>query len=111
MELQGLRDRASDFEALGVRLLGASFDTPEDNKAFAEKHGFTGTLLSDVDRAVGALYETKKAPEEKFPDNAKRRTYLIDPDGVIRKAFRVTDIPGHPQELLDALRELTAKDR
>ena len=94
-----------------MRLLGASFDTPEDNRAFADKYGFTGTLLSDADRTVGALYETKKAPGEPFPDYAKRRTYLIDPDGVIRKAFRVTDIPGHPQELLDALRELTAKDR
>lgn len=106
MELQALRDRAPDFEALGVKLVGASFDAPEDNRAFAKRYGFTGTLLSDVDRSVGAAYETKKAPEESFPEYAKRRTYLIDPDGVIRKAFRVADIAGHPRELLDHLREL-----
>jgi thioredoxin-dependent peroxiredoxin len=89
-----------------VRLIGASFDTPEDNGAFAEKYGYTGPLLSDVDRSVGERYETKKSPKEQWPDNAKRRTYVIDPDGVIRAAFRVTDIDAHPQELLDRLGEL-----
>jgi len=32
---------------------------------------------------------------------------VIDPDGVIRKAYRVRDITGHPEELLADLRELT----
>jgi peroxiredoxin Q/BCP len=86
--------------------VGVSFDIPEDNAAFAEKYGYTGTLLSDVDRTVGAAYETKRAPEEPSPEFAKRRTYLIDPDGVIRKAYRVTDIPAHPGQVLDDLREL-----
>lgn len=43
-----------------------------------------------------------------MPEWAKRRTYLIDPDGVIRKAYRVKDIEGHPQELLDDLGKLMA---
>jgi peroxiredoxin Q/BCP len=92
---------------MGVKVVGASFDTPEDNRAFAEKYGYRGPLLSDSDRAVGRAYETLRAPEERTPKYAKRRTYLIDPDGVIRAAFRVTDIEGHPQEVLDRLRELT----
>ena len=41
-----------------------------------------------------------------MPQWAKRRTYLIDPGGVIRKAYRVRDIEGHPEELLRDLREL-----
>ncbi len=90
---------------MGVKVLGASFDTPEDNRAFAEKYGYRGTLLSDIDHAVGRAYETLRAPEEPTPEYAKRRTYLIDPDGVIRAAFRVTDIKSHPQEVLDRLRE------
>jgi thioredoxin-dependent peroxiredoxin len=89
-----------------VKLIGASFDTPEDNKAFAEKYGYRGTLLSDADREVGRAYETLRAPEEPTPEFAKRRTYLIDPEGVIRKAFRVTDISGHPQQVLKDLRDL-----
>jgi peroxiredoxin Q/BCP len=88
--------------------VGASFDTPEDNRAFTEKNGFRFRLLSDVDRKVGELYETKRAPEERFPDQAKRRTYLIDPDGRIAKAYRVTDIPAHPAQVLDDFRTLFA---
>jgi peroxiredoxin len=43
-----------------------------------------------------------------MPEWAKRRTYLIDPDGVIRKAYRVRDIEAHPEELLTDLRRLVS---
>jgi peroxiredoxin Q/BCP len=93
---------------LGVEVIGVSFDRPEDNLAFGEKHGFGFPLLSDVDREVGERYETKRADQEQNPDYAKRRTYVIDPDGVIRRAYRVTDIPAHPARVLEDLRELMA---
>jgi len=89
-----------------VKVIGASFDPPDANLAFAQKYDYFGTLLSDADRTAGRDYETVRAPEEASPEYAKRRTYIIDPDGVIRKAFRVTDIQAHPQEVLDALQEL-----
>jgi thioredoxin-dependent peroxiredoxin len=91
-----------------VELIGSSFDRPEDNRAFAEKNGFPFRLLSDEDREVGERYETKRAQEEDFPEFAKRRTYVIDPGGTIRKAYRVRDIPAHPGQVLADLRELLA---
>jgi thioredoxin-dependent peroxiredoxin len=91
-----------------VALLGCSFDPPGTNRAFAEKHDYRGRLLSDVDRSVGERYETKRSPEERSPDQAKRRTYLIDPDGVIRRAYRVSDIVAHPLDVLEDLRTLGA---
>jgi peroxiredoxin Q/BCP len=103
VEGQGLRDRVPDFERAGAEIVGVSFDPPELNKKFAKLQGFPFRLLSDVDRAVGEIYETKRAPEEPAPEQAKRRTYLIDPQGVIRKAYRVRDIPGHPDEVLHDL--------
>ena len=106
MEGQGFRDRAPEFEDLGVELLGVSFDRPEDNRAFAVQNEFPFRLLSDEDRSVGEQYETKRVPEERFPEYAKRRTYVIDPEGVIRKSYRVTDIPAHPGEVLEDLRNL-----
>ena len=57
---------------------------------------------------MGEAYETKRHPDEPSPEFAKRRTYLIDPDGIIRKAWRVTDIPAHPDEVLAELRSLGA---
>ena len=65
-------------------------------------------MLSDADRKVGELYETKRAPDEQSPTNAKRRTYLIDPEGRIAKAYRVTDIAGHPAQVLEDLRSIRA---
>lgn len=91
-----------------MAVVGASFDRPEDNKAFAQKYGFPLPLLSDVDRAVGKLYETVRAPEESSPEYAKRRTYLIDPQGRIAKAYRVTDIPEHPRRVLEDLEAMGA---
>jgi peroxiredoxin len=67
-------------------------------------------MLSDVDRAVGVVYDTKRHPDEQSPEYAKRRTYLIDPDGVIRKAYRVRDIPAHPDEVLADLARLKGSD-
>jgi peroxiredoxin Q/BCP len=83
-----------------------SFDQIEENRGFKELYDFPFRLLSDTDRSVGDLYETKRAPEESMPEWAKRRTYLIDPDGMIRKAYRVADIPAHPDEVLADLRTL-----
>jgi peroxiredoxin Q/BCP len=87
-------------------VLGASFDSPEANRAFAEKFRFPFPLLSDADRSIGERYETKRAPDERGADRPKRRTYLIDPEGVIRKAYRVTDVDAHPAEVLSDLRAL-----
>ncbi len=89
-------------------ILGVSFDTPEENKAFADNNGFPFRLLSDTERTSGAAYETLKAPEEPFPDWPKRRTYLIDPEGLIRKSYRVKDVMAHPDEVLADLRAMSS---
>ncbi|HZA41965.1 MAG TPA: redoxin domain-containing protein [Actinomycetota bacterium] len=72
----------------------------------AERYGFPFRLLSDEDRTVGEAYETKRAPEERGAGSPKRRTYLIDPEGVIRKAYRVTNVDAHPDEVLTDVRAL-----
>jgi thioredoxin-dependent peroxiredoxin len=86
-------------------IVGISFDAPEANKAFREKYEFPFTLLSDWDEQVGVAYETRDPGTEKV-SFAKRLSYLIDPDGVIRKSYEVTDIPTHPAEVLADLDEL-----
>ncbi len=55
---------------------------------------------------MGERYEVKRGPEEQGAGTPKRRTYLIDPEGVIRKAYRVRDIAAHPDEVLADLRAL-----
>jgi peroxiredoxin Q/BCP len=89
-------------------VIGASFDQPEDNRAFAEAFGYRGTILSDVERTVGAAYQTARPPDDPDAAFAKRRTFVIDPDRVIRKVYAVKDIDAHPGRVLDDLRELGA---
>lgn len=87
-------------------MLGISFDAPEENKAFAEAEGFPYPLLSDEDRAVGMAYGAAREPEAQFAGFAKRLSFLIDPEGVVRRTYRVTDPATHPAEVLDDLRQL-----
>jgi peroxiredoxin len=54
---------------------------------------------------VGALYGAKKGDDEQWNDFAKRVTTLIDPDGVVRKNYTVTDVTTHPDTVLADIRE------
>lgn len=89
-------------------IVGASFDTPAKNLAFAEDQGFPYQLLSDVDRAVGAAYEVVREPDEQYAELPKRISYLIDPEGTIRAAYEVTDVGGHAEAVLADLDRLRA---
>jgi peroxiredoxin Q/BCP len=57
----------------------ASVDTPEDNKAFAEKEHADFPLLSDPGKQVATAYGVV-TPERQF---ASRWTFYIGPDGKI----------------------------
>lgn len=57
---------------------------------------------------MGEAYGSKKAPDDKWADFPKRISYLIDPEGRIAKAYTVTDIPAHPEEVLNDLRAARA---
>ena len=87
-------------------MLGASFDTPEENKAFADKESFGFRLLSDVDRAVGTAYGVTRPPDDQYASMPKRVSFLIDPDGVIRRTYEVKDTAAHADEVLADLATL-----
>jgi thioredoxin-dependent peroxiredoxin len=84
-------------------ILGISYDTPEENRAFAEAQSFPYRLLSDPDRRVSEAYGASKGPDEQFPDFPKRISYLVAPDGTIARRYEVTDVNTHPQHVLDDL--------
>ncbi len=81
-------------------ILGVSFDTPEENKAFKEAQGFPYPLLSDVDHSVGEAYGTYRGDEDPAKDYAKRITYLIAPGGIVRRVYDVQDVSSHPEVVL-----------
>jgi peroxiredoxin Q/BCP len=58
----------------------ASVDTPEDNKAFAEKEQADFPILSDPGKNVARAYGVV-TPEREL---AYRWTFYIGPDGIIK---------------------------
>ncbi len=86
-------------------MFGASFDTTVDNKEFKDAQGFTYPLLSDVDRAVGALYQVIREPDHKYANFPERHSYLIDPKGNIVATYDVTDMAQHAADVLRTLSE------
>lgn len=79
----GLRDRARDLTTKNAVILGASFDSPAENKAFAEKFNFPYPLLS-ASKELGVKYG---AADDTGARNAKRVAYIIGPDGKIKQVF------------------------
>lgn len=101
-----MRDRADKFASAHCVVLGASFDSVEDNLAFATAQEFGFALLSDRDRSVGRLYETARSDDDQYARFPLRVSYLIDPSGVIRKTYAVADVTGHADEVLTDLAAL-----
>jgi len=104
---QALRDSAERFAELGAVIVGASFDTVADNRSFADAQEFPFALLSDVDRTVGSAYEVVRGPGERYAEFPRRRSFLIDPDGVVRRLYDVADVAGHAEAVIRDLIELT----
>jgi peroxiredoxin Q/BCP len=64
----------------------ASVDSPEDNKGFAEKNDATFPILSDPDKSMCASYGVLS--ERGY---ARRWTYYIDREGIIRMIDKAVD--------------------
>jgi peroxiredoxin Q/BCP len=88
------------FEAKNAKILGISFDTEKENRAFAEKQGFEFPLLCDTTREIGLAYGACDSKDAKTP---KRISYVIGPDGNIVLAYPKVDAAKHPEEVLRAI--------
>ena len=80
-------------------ILGVSFDTPADNKKFAEKYHFNFPLVCDTDRAIGTAYGANADPAK----GAQRVGVVIDPQGRIKEYHARVDARAWPAELIKTL--------
>lgn len=102
------RDALPDFSSANARVIGVSRDSLKSHQRFAEKQGLNFPLLSDAEeklcRAFDVIQLKKLYGKESL--GVERSTFLIDPEGVIRRAWRKVRVKGHVQEVLDTLKEL-----
>lgn len=77
------RDSHEDFVDAGARVIGISGQGVESHKKFAAKHQLPFTLLADEQNEVRKRYGVSKT----LGLLPGRVTYVIDPEGVVRKVF------------------------
>ena len=101
-------EKLEEFEKLGAVIIGVSKDSTRSHRRFIEKHGIRVILLSDpehkVIEAYGAWGKKKRYGREYY--GTVRSTFLIDPEGRVRKVWRNVKVKGHVEEVLKTLKEL-----
>lgn len=93
-ELSQLRDELSVYTDAGVEVMAISVDPTYSLKAYAEKEGYSFTLLSDF-WPHGAVSQAYGVFNDKA-GMAVRGTFLVDPDGTV--AFTEVNGPGEPRD-------------
>jgi len=88
--------------------MGVSPDGLESHRKFKKKHGLPYKLLVDEDHALAdalGIWKEKSAWGV-FSTGVERSTVIIDRNGRIARIFRKVRIPGHVEEVEEAVREL-----
>lgn len=100
-EACAFRDNFPFYEDTGITVLGISKDSSTSHKKFKEKYSLPFTLLSDTEGKVATLYGADGIL------GTKRISYLIDPEGMIRKVYPKVTPAIHAEEVLRDLKALT----
>jgi peroxiredoxin Q/BCP len=93
------------YDKLKAAIVGVSVDPVDSHVQFCTKESLTFKLLSDEKHEVVTKYGSVQTLG-KMGDVAARNTFLVDPQGVIRKEFIKVDPTAHSKEVLTALEEL-----
>ncbi|MCS7089520.1 MAG: thioredoxin-dependent thiol peroxidase [Verrucomicrobiota bacterium] len=108
LEACSFRDTYDAFTAHNTTVVGVSSDSTSSHARFVEKLRLPFYLVSDpkgnIVRAYGAL-GTKRFMGRLF-QGTRRMTFLIDPDGYIRRIWHKVRPLGHAQEVLAELSAL-----
>jgi peroxiredoxin Q/BCP len=90
------RDLHGTYEANDAVILGVSFDSPDENAAFASRYGFQYPLLSDQDRELALAYGACDDPGATL---ARRIATVIAPDGTVQEYHNTVNARTFPAEL------------
>jgi len=105
-EACAFRDDYSAYDTAGAVILGISPDSPKSHTKFKAKFHLPFSLLSDEDHKVAELYGVlglKKFMGREY-EGVFRTTFIIAPDGTIKKVFEGVKPDGHSVEVLEALK-------
>ncbi|WP_437285349.1 peroxiredoxin [Sorangium sp. So ce406] len=108
--IQGKSFTASkeDFDKADIAVVGVSEDDVASHKSFCNKFSFTIDLLADTNHELLKAAGVGQS-EWKGTMYWDRTTFVIDPQGVLRKTYLKVKPDGHEQALLKDIAELKAQ--
>ena len=104
-EACAFRDEFAAFKQKGAVVLGVSVDGVKSHAKFVEKYKLPFTLLADEEKKVVRAYGVwgKKTFMGREYLGTHRVTFLIGPDGVIKRIWPEVKPEQHAREVLEAL--------
>ncbi len=99
---QDFRDSYQQFKALNVEIFGISRDTLKSHEHFKAKQNFPFELISDADEQLCTLFDVikMKSMYGKQVRGIERSTFIINPEGILTKAWRKVSVKDHVAEVL-----------
>ena len=104
-EACAFRDEFAEFKQKGAVVLGVSTDPVKAHARFVEKYKLPFTLLADADKKIVQAYGVwgEKSFLGRKYQGTHRVTFLIGPDGKIKKIWPAVKPAEHAKEVLAAL--------
>jgi peroxiredoxin Q/BCP len=102
IEAHNFQRDLDQYKEKKAAIVGVSADTVDSHQQFCTKESLSFRLLADPNKEVIAEYGSL-APNGNY---ALRNTFLIDPDGVIRKVYTKVNPTPHSQDVLADLATL-----
>jgi len=95
----------AEFDRMNVSIVGISQDDVKSHKDFCDKYSFTVELLADP---KASLLTTAGVGQSEWKGTMywDRTTFLIDPQGVLKKLYLQVKPEGHEAVLLNDLKEI-----
>jgi thioredoxin-dependent peroxiredoxin len=101
MEAHNFQRDLSQYQDKNAVIVGVSVDTADSHKQFCAKEGLNFKLLSDADQKVSEQYGSiMNLGAKKL---SARHTFLISPDGTIKKVYLDVDPSKHSEDVLATL--------
>ena len=96
-----------DFDDANIAIAGVSADDVESHKNFCDKFAFTIDLLADPNHELLSAAGVGQS-DYKGTMYWNRTSFVIDPEGTLRKIYEKVNPEGHEQVLLDEIKGMQA---
>ena len=108
LESQQFRDLHKQFSKLGATVVGVSRDSIKSHHGFRQKQELPFALISDPEEKLCAQFGVMKMKNMygKKVRGIERSTFLFDKDGKLVREWRGVKVPGHAEEVLNAVKGL-----